>query len=144
MFAERDKHYPSRSGQTSLATSVTKFTKPVTKNNFGPSTVHVNDLLQQSVRSTPSQSSYPVPLILSWCLQIYLANWDCTLKDLMSGWIVLNCADEGVAVFVVSRRWTSPSPRPAKEARNTRAVFTSPGDGLDLRVIRKGLYLNDF
>ena len=38
MFAERDKHYPSRSGQTSLATAVANITKPVTKNNFGPST----------------------------------------------------------------------------------------------------------
>ena len=38
MFAERDKHYPSRSGQTSLATAVVNITKPVTKNNFGPST----------------------------------------------------------------------------------------------------------
>ena len=38
MFAERDKHYPSRSGQTSLATAVTNITKPVTKNNFVPST----------------------------------------------------------------------------------------------------------
>ena len=37
MFAECDKHYPSRSGQTSLATAVTNITKPVTKNNFGPS-----------------------------------------------------------------------------------------------------------
>ena len=36
-FAERDKHYPSRSGQTSLATAVTNITEPVTKNNFGPS-----------------------------------------------------------------------------------------------------------
>ena len=27
MFAERDKHYPSRSGQTSLATVVTNITK---------------------------------------------------------------------------------------------------------------------
>ena len=39
MFAECDKHYPSRSGQTSLATSITNRnnTKPVTKNDFGPS-----------------------------------------------------------------------------------------------------------
>ena len=37
MFAERDKHYPSRSMQTSLATAVTNFTKPVTRINFGPS-----------------------------------------------------------------------------------------------------------
>ena len=37
MFAERDKHYPSRSRQTSLATAVTNFTKPVTRINFGPS-----------------------------------------------------------------------------------------------------------
>ena len=39
MFAKCDKHHPSRSGQTSLATAVTKFTKPVTKNYFGPSTI---------------------------------------------------------------------------------------------------------
>ena len=38
MFAERDKHYPSRSGQTSLAAAIAKFTKPVAKNYFGPST----------------------------------------------------------------------------------------------------------
>ena len=38
MFVKRDKHYPSRSGQTSLATAVTNFTKPVTKINFRPST----------------------------------------------------------------------------------------------------------
>ena len=31
MFAERDKHYPSRFGQTSLATAITNITKPVTK-----------------------------------------------------------------------------------------------------------------
>ena len=39
MFAERDKHYPSRSGQTSLAIAVTNITKPVTKINLGPSIV---------------------------------------------------------------------------------------------------------
>ena len=39
MFSKRDKHYSSRSGQTSLATAVRNFTKPVTKNNFGPSKV---------------------------------------------------------------------------------------------------------
>ena len=38
MFAKCDKHYPSRSRQTSLARAVINFTKPVTKNNFGPST----------------------------------------------------------------------------------------------------------
>ena len=37
MFAKRDKHYPSRSGQT-IARAVTNFTKPVTKNNFEPNT----------------------------------------------------------------------------------------------------------
>ena len=37
MFAERDKQYPSNSGQTSLATAVTNFIKPVTKINSGPS-----------------------------------------------------------------------------------------------------------
>ena len=36
MFAERDKHYPSRSGQTSLAAVVINITKPVTKINFRP------------------------------------------------------------------------------------------------------------
>ena len=39
MFAKRDKHYPSRFGQNSQATAITNFTKPVTKNNFGPITV---------------------------------------------------------------------------------------------------------
>ena len=38
MFAKRNKHYPSRSRQTGLATAVTNITKLVTKNNFGPST----------------------------------------------------------------------------------------------------------
>ena len=37
MFAESDEHYPSRTGQTSLATAVSKMRKPVTKINFGPS-----------------------------------------------------------------------------------------------------------
>ena len=35
MFAECDKHYPSRSGQTTLATAIINFTKPVTKINSG-------------------------------------------------------------------------------------------------------------
>ena len=34
MFAKRDKHYPSRSGQTSLATAVANFTKPRTSHFF--------------------------------------------------------------------------------------------------------------
>ena len=34
MFAECDKHYPSRSGQTSLATAVANFTKPRTSHFF--------------------------------------------------------------------------------------------------------------
>ena len=38
MFAELGKHYPSRSGQTILATAVANITKPVPKNYFGPST----------------------------------------------------------------------------------------------------------
>ena len=38
MFVEHDKHYPSTSGQTSLTRAVTNFTKPVTKDNFRPST----------------------------------------------------------------------------------------------------------
>ena len=37
LFAESDKQYPSKTGQTSLATAVTNFTKPVTKINFEPS-----------------------------------------------------------------------------------------------------------
>ena len=36
MFEKRDKHHPSRSGQTILDTAVTNFTKLVTKINFGP------------------------------------------------------------------------------------------------------------
>ena len=47
MFAEgdnTDKHYPIRSGQTSLSAAVTNITKPVTKNNFGPSTQKQNHL----------------------------------------------------------------------------------------------------
>ena len=34
MFAECNKHYPSRFGQTSLATAVTNFTKPRTSHFF--------------------------------------------------------------------------------------------------------------
>ena len=34
-FAKCDKHYPSRSGLTSLATAVTNFTKPRTSHFFG-------------------------------------------------------------------------------------------------------------
>ena len=34
MFAEHDKHYPSRSGQTSLATAITNITKPCYKELF--------------------------------------------------------------------------------------------------------------
>ena len=33
-FAKCDKHYPSRSGQTSLATAVANFTKPRTNHFF--------------------------------------------------------------------------------------------------------------
>ena len=36
---EGDKHYASRSGQTSPATAVANITKPVTKINFGPGTL---------------------------------------------------------------------------------------------------------
>ena len=39
MFAERDKHYPRRSEQTSLASAVTNITKSVAKINSGPSTL---------------------------------------------------------------------------------------------------------
>ena len=37
MFAKRDKHYPSRSGQTSLATAGMYFTITVSNIDFGPS-----------------------------------------------------------------------------------------------------------
>ena len=54
MFAEHDKHYPRKSGQTSLTTAVANFTKPVTKNNFGPSTnnyvVMVLERLREAAR----------------------------------------------------------------------------------------------
>ena len=39
-FAERDKHYPSRSGQTSLATAGANFTKPRTSQFFGLCKLH--------------------------------------------------------------------------------------------------------
>ena len=39
LFAECDKHYPSRSGQNSLARAVINITKPGTKNKFGLSRV---------------------------------------------------------------------------------------------------------
>ena len=38
MFAERDKHYPSRSRQTNLYRAVTNITKPVAKISFSLST----------------------------------------------------------------------------------------------------------
>ena len=39
IFPKRDKHYPSRSRQTSLATAVSNISKPVAKINFGPSSL---------------------------------------------------------------------------------------------------------
>ena len=56
MFAERDKHYPSRSGQTSLATAAANITKPVTKNNFGPST-KINQMSHQGMSILTSSST---------------------------------------------------------------------------------------
>ena len=46
MFAERDKHYPSRSGQSSLATAVTNLTKHVTEINSGPGTQFIRVVLK--------------------------------------------------------------------------------------------------
>ena len=40
-FAKCDKHYPSRSGQTSLATAVANFTKPRTSHFFDLCTMSV-------------------------------------------------------------------------------------------------------
>ena len=64
-FAKCDKHYPSRFGQTSLATAVTNFTKPCTSHLFGlcrsahlylgTSTYFESDILR---RSRPSRDTY--------------------------------------------------------------------------------------
>ena len=62
MFAERDKHYPSRSGQTSLATAIANITKPVTKNNFGPSSC-VPQYLSFQVESRTDGKNIPLPLL---------------------------------------------------------------------------------
>ena len=50
MFAEHDKHYPSRSWHTSLATAVKNFTKPVTKIYFWPSRVQSTFWAGQATR----------------------------------------------------------------------------------------------
>ena len=42
MSTEHDKHYPSRSGQTSLATAIANFTKPRTSHFFDLCTSHTN------------------------------------------------------------------------------------------------------
>ena len=41
LFAKCDKHYPSRYGQTSLATAVANFTKPCTSHFFDLCTPNV-------------------------------------------------------------------------------------------------------
>ena len=56
MISECDKHYPSRSGQTSLATAVPNITKPVTKNNFGPSTLRSGGYCSSTVLVTSNVS----------------------------------------------------------------------------------------
>ena len=48
MFAECDKHYPSRSGQTSLATAVANITKPRTSHFFDLCTTSQIVLLQMT------------------------------------------------------------------------------------------------
>ena len=50
MLAERDKNYPSRSGQPSLATAVTNFPKPVKKIIFGPSIIISNKVLNKVLK----------------------------------------------------------------------------------------------
>ena len=47
MFARRNKHYPCRSRQTSLAAVEENFTKPVAKNNFGPSALLPKDGIRE-------------------------------------------------------------------------------------------------
>ena len=68
-FAERDKHYPSRSGQTSLATAGANFTKPRTSHFFGlcislqfqNHVVADNPAAAAAVAANPSSSSDAVP-----------------------------------------------------------------------------------
>ena len=65
MFSKRDKHYLSRSGQTSLATAVTNITKPVTKIDFGPSTmptIVTTDPKGSSIENVDLADDYVVPL----------------------------------------------------------------------------------
>ena len=61
MFAERDKHYPSRSGQGSLATAITNIIKPVTKNNFGPSNVLASQCLVLAILVGETEVFFPNP-----------------------------------------------------------------------------------
>ena len=60
MFAKREKHYPGRSGQTSLATAVTNITKPVKKINSGPNTHSVSPHLLR-VRPDPEEARHALP-----------------------------------------------------------------------------------
>ena len=49
-FAKCDKHYPSRSGQTSLATAVANFTKPRTSHFFDLCTKRLREILLVSTK----------------------------------------------------------------------------------------------
>ena len=70
MFAKRDKHYPRRSVQTSLAAAIAKFTKPVGKNYFGPST----QLMGSNIFG-PSTSSRNVAFVRITALKERLAKF---------------------------------------------------------------------
>ena len=56
MFAERDNHYPSRSGQTSLATAVTNFTRPRARSICGCSVLGPKWMLTEHDNRYPSRS----------------------------------------------------------------------------------------
>ena len=66
MLAEREKHYPR---QTSLATAVANITKPVTKNNFGPSIIVLELSVADNSGSVPNTQSY-VEIELKSCQNV--------------------------------------------------------------------------
>ena len=84
MFAECEKHYPSRSKQVSLATAVTNITKPVTKNNFGPSTVAGWTWMLANTCMTELQFSRGITALLHMNYDAYVYGGTTTVRGLKS------------------------------------------------------------
>ena len=69
-FAKCDKHYPSRSGQNSLATTIANFTKPRTSHFFDLCTIASENTLQLfdvGWRNITSDLSVVVGFDIFWC-----------------------------------------------------------------------------